>query len=247
MIEIYALLDADESPRYVGQSRCAQKRFCWHLGVARRGQQGRVYNWIRSVFAEAATPTLRILETCDALLADERESAWISKFLLAGIDLTNCTLGGGGIRGWRHTEETKAKIGAVHRGKVLSLEARLQISQRMRGKKLSAAHKENIGRAGLGRLVSAQTRLAISKRMLGNTYGLGTKMSTATLARRKSLRGENSVSAKTTNDTAVEMRELFASGVRQVDIARIFGLDPVTTHRILRHKTYVVTAVGLQE
>src|SRR5258706_7867857 len=106
MVEIYELLEPGTlESRYVGQARSAKKRFAWHLQAARRSVPGRVYNWIRRVIRDGSVPTLLIIEQCQDDQANEAEMRWIECRREEGHDLTNCTDGGGGTRGRRHTEE----------------------------------------------------------------------------------------------------------------------------------------------
>jgi hypothetical protein len=41
-----------------------------------------------------------------------------------GAHLTNCTEGGGGLRGWVHSAGARRKIGDAHRGKTVRQETR---------------------------------------------------------------------------------------------------------------------------
>lgn len=240
-VEIYELLDLNGNPRYVGQSRNSKKRFWWHVSAAKRGEKGRVYNWIRSLLRSGIEPTWHVLETCSEEAVDVRESAWIAKRLEEGCDLTNCTAGGGGIRGWKQPEETKRKIGDAHRGKVVSASTRVLLSQQNRGKKLSSEQIALLLSFAVGRKHSESERKANSERMRGNKRALGMKRSEATLAKMaQASRGERSALAKVTNAQAAQVRRMYADGVRQADIMRALKLDRVMVHRIVREKTYRV-------
>lgn len=62
-----------------------------------------------------------------------------------GIDnLCNHTLGGEGFFGGKHTEETKLKISIANKGKELSNETKLKISQKLKGhKNYNLSHSED--------------------------------------------------------------------------------------------------------
>lgn len=243
-IQIYELLDPDTLvPRYVGQSRNAKKRFSWHLSAAKRNEKGRVYNWIRLLQRRGAKPVLRVLEYCSQDAADANEEAWVSTRRLEGCDLTNCTDGGGGIRGWRHSEAAKAKIGAVHRGKIVSKETRLKASLAKVGVLLSEDTKSAISVAQVKRHadypVTLEQRQAISERMRGNRHPLGVKRSAETKAKMSIAHsGSKSPTASFTESQVLEVRRLFSAGVSQAELARRYGVSTIAMHRMLRRKTY---------
>jgi hypothetical protein len=58
-------------------------------------------------------------------------------------------------KGWKHTEETKAKIGRASKGK----------TSWIKGKKLTEEHKQKISNTLLGHEVSEVTRQKISQRL----------------------------------------------------------------------------------
>ncbi len=240
-MEIYALLDPRNSqPRYVGQSRNARKRLGWHINAAKRGVPGYIYNWLRSILRASETPALTVLETCSETDADAREVFWIAQKRTEGAKLTNCTEGGGGTRGWAHSAEAKARIGDAHRGKTLSPETLQRLSASLRGRKLTPEHKAKLARAGKGRQVSPETRRRAALAKLGNQHPLGCKRSPETLAKMRAAAasGGQSPKAKVSDEQATEIRRLFAGGFRQCDLARMFGVDPICVHRIVRSKTY---------
>jgi hypothetical protein len=53
----------------------------------------------------------------------------IAALRAGGVKLVNLTDGGEGMSGYNHSDETKAKIGAAHRGKVVSEETRVKLSE----------------------------------------------------------------------------------------------------------------------
>lgn len=138
LVEIYALTDPEtQVARYIGQSRSAKKRHASHIHAAKRNESGRVYNWIRSLLREGVAPGFEVLEVCLEAAADEREIFWIAKKRQEGLQLTNCTDGGGGIRGWVQPESARLKIGNAHRGKVLSPDGLRRLQTVNIGRKLS--------------------------------------------------------------------------------------------------------------
>jgi group I intron endonuclease len=95
-------------------------------------------------------------------LMDEREIYWIDFYKKQKINLMN--IRGGGSRG-KHSEETKKKIGLVHKGNKYKLgyknseETRKKIAESRTGKKLS---KESINK----RLITIKSRKRTEKEIL---------------------------------------------------------------------------------
>lgn len=105
-------------------------------------------------------------------------------------NLANATLGGGGTQGWKHSEETKRRIGAFFKGRVLnekqrealdkhrhrefSPEQRLKMSlaakRRVRGP-LSAETRAKIGAAHIGLRPTEDTRRKLSAAHIGRHCG----------------------------------------------------------------------------
>lgn len=82
-----------------------------------------VHRWIRSISTENLE--IDVLEECivgDKNYLHESEQYWIVQIKSFGHRLTNLNGGGiGGNSGWKHTEESKRKIGAKSRGNTHAL------------------------------------------------------------------------------------------------------------------------------
>jgi len=79
------------------------------------------------------------------------------------------------LKGRKHTEETKKKIGKKHRGKTLSDKTKKKISDANKGRKLSEKHVENIIKNLTGRECSEQTKRKLRKSNLGKKRSKETK------------------------------------------------------------------------
>lgn len=239
IVQIYTLGEPSSGEvRYVGQSTNATKRLAWHKSAARRGCKGRVYNWIRDVQRRGVEPIMSILEECPEIHADDREMYWIAHYRET-TDLCNCTDGGGGIRGFQHTQEFRRKISSLHSNKVLSEETKRRVSASKLGAKLSEEHRRKISEALTGREVSDSTRRKISDRMKGNQYCKGLKRSPEDkLNKSLAIRGEKSPLAKFTNAQVEEIRELVRRGAKQAALAELFNVSRPTICRIVAKKVY---------
>ncbi len=123
---VYALADPRTGRiRYIGKTLTVPRdRLKRHLSDAARGKLWRVSNWLRSLPTE---PKLVVLEECAPALLGEAEADWIAYFRSLGTDLTNLT-DGGGSAGFTLSAETREKIGAAHRGKVVTAGTRAKLS-----------------------------------------------------------------------------------------------------------------------
>lgn len=84
--------------------------------------------------------------------------------------LVNMVLGGGGITGWKHSDEAKEKISKFNKGKKMPEAERQAFIKRITGKKLSEEHKKNMSLAKKGKArpkLSEETKSKISKAHIG--------------------------------------------------------------------------------
>lgn len=155
---IYALVDPETGRvRYVGQtSRPLGARLYHHVWDAvHHPHKNRKDAWICNLAARGLRPAIVLLERAEDWKT--REKFWVAQF----PDLLNCTEGGEGIVGYRHTPEARQKIAAANRLKA--------------GKKRSPEAVENIRRGQLGRKATAETRAKMSKAKQGRTASPETK------------------------------------------------------------------------
>ena len=115
---VYALVleSSPEDYRYIGRTiETLHRRLSKHISETNVGNQTYVYRWIRKSIAQGETIKIVILE--DNLTYKQsgiREIELIRHYKNIGYKLTNLTEGGDGGRlgtsGWKHTEETLAKM-----------------------------------------------------------------------------------------------------------------------------------------
>lgn len=152
---VYGLYDsADLSHcRYIGKSVDPKERLIRHLSNARIG--GRTYKatWMRSV-VNAGRQVVLVELAPSTRLASELERHCIVVFKAHGHRLTNLTDGGEGTPGWRHSESTRAKIGAGNKG-------RRHVNRRHRP--ISEASRMNMSAGQIGRRFTPEHRQKISE------------------------------------------------------------------------------------
>lgn len=120
---------------------------------------------------------------CDSeeqAFADEIQQ--IAQLQREGYDLVNKTVGGEGASGLVHSEETKAKMSAAHkglntwmRGRKLSPDTKEKIAVAQRGKAKSPAAIAKFSATRKGHVVSLETKVKLAAKSTGNKNALGAK------------------------------------------------------------------------
>lgn len=108
-IFIYFLKDPiTNEVRYVGKtSQALCKRFNNHIYNAKYNKHNlHLSNWICKLLKNNLKPILGILEVCNEMNWQEREQFWILEF----ENLLNCTEGGDGCLGFKHSQESINKL-----------------------------------------------------------------------------------------------------------------------------------------
>ena len=161
---VYVLhLKHSKDIRYVGISNydTPDKRFKEHLKNARgKSKSGSwpVYGWIRKHYDDVAF-TL-IMSNLTWKEACEQEITLIAE-LTHTHDLLNCTFGGEGRLGVKHSPEARKKMSEAAKNN-LTPERRIQLSEATKGKRLSAEHKAKISE-GVKKAMTQDVREKISE------------------------------------------------------------------------------------
>lgn len=172
---VYVLIDPrTQEVRYVGRAKDLKVRLKRHWrGVGR----SHVATWIRALKRLGLRPQVAIVQQVPADHIAAAERYWIAHYRALGCPMTNIGDGGeGGLTGAHHSEETKAKIGAAHRGKVVSEESRRRMSEAQKriatperraqigeaSRRRSPEANARIGEANRRRIVTEETRERIS-------------------------------------------------------------------------------------
>jgi hypothetical protein len=137
--------------------------------------------------------------------AFEHEKMIIKCFKELGYKLCNLTDGGEGVSGFKFSDATKAKIGAIHKGRQCGDATKAKISAAMLGKQRSDDTKAKVAASMLGntnrlsKQLSDVAKAKMSATRLGNTNRLGKqpnnsaklKMSVSKLGNKHSLGKQN--------------------------------------------------------
>lgn len=135
--------------------RATEKSYAIHRAIAKYG---------RDAFTREVLATAQSMSDLNTL-----EIAAIAEHQSFGPNGYNMTAGGGGITGFFHSPETRAKIQAAHADKRLSPEHIAAIIKANTGRPMSEAHKQVLR----DRVISDEDRLARSARAKGNQWAKG--------------------------------------------------------------------------
>ncbi len=110
---IYGLADpATGEMRYVGRSKCPERRLRQHLTSAKsnndKKEKCHVHKWIRCLLDQKLKPVLMRLASCNSEYAEDAERFMILYQKSRGCNLTNLTEGGDGLS--HVTDETRRRM-----------------------------------------------------------------------------------------------------------------------------------------
>jgi group I intron endonuclease len=144
MTNIYVLIDPrDNTPRYIGKANNPLKRLAGHCKDSHK-QNTHKNAWLQQLENLKLSPLMEVLEKVPMSCWQEAEIWWISYLSALGAKLTNGTLGGEGLIGYRPTLETRIKMGLSRKDKYKGENAAFY------GKKHSKETKEKIALAVTG-------------------------------------------------------------------------------------------------
>ncbi len=226
---IYALVEArpgKSGVRYVGKSINPLARFRQHIWEARRRhRQGRATHkdrWILSHLEAGVEPQIVVLERVQRDDEDDAERTWIEDLRGDGHDLLNTTDGGSGIRGYRHSEETRARMSATRKERGIRPPVNRGHSEETRAK---------IGAKAKGRAIHRKTIEALQAR---KGQPLHSEEHKRDISRRYS--GAGGPNVKLTEEQAQSVVDRLP--LEPKEIAAEFGVDRGTISCIARGKTW---------
>lgn len=163
---IYALLDGDGKPFYIGKSKNPEKRKKRHVYDAKRLNKNLpIHNKIRKILREGLGLDLDIIENVAEDKVDEREQFWIKQYREEGHRLYNLAAGGEGGKGM--TPEMQKAAAQKRRGQKRSDESRKRMSEARKGIVFTDKHRKNLAEARRKRVTTEVTRQRMSESSIG--------------------------------------------------------------------------------
>ena len=154
MFYVYAHLDPiSNQVRYIGKGK---ERRAWSFSH----RKGHHKNWISKLKKLGLKPLVLILVDN---LTEEKALQKEKELILTYTGLTNLTIGGDGISGFKHSEEFKTWIKEFNTGKKQSQEAIANMVKTKIGKPRSEQAKKNISMARVGIKFSEEHKRKLSE------------------------------------------------------------------------------------
>lgn len=204
MIGIYKITNIVNKKVYIGKSKNIKVRIANHLSKLRNNNHYNTY--LQNSFNKYGEDNfyVEVIEECNETVLSNREKYFIKKFNSTDPSLGyNLTEGGdGGLAGYKHSKETKTKIGNAQKGELnhmfgkegywkthkIPQEVRDKMSKSAKGKVISKTTREKISRAlkgeknpFYGKTHSEETIKKIKEVNTGeNSYWYGRKHSEST-------------------------------------------------------------------
>lgn len=171
MICIYQI-QFPNGKRYIGQTNNFKKRMSTYKNC-KHNKQIKVYNAIKKYGWENCIMTP--ISFCEEYLADTFETNLISWFNTTDVLGYNMESGGHKNKKFKHSEETKRKIGEANKDKIFSKERRNNISKGKTGIKVSNTEKMRIPKSK-EHIEKIKIYMKGNKNRLGKTASEETKM-----------------------------------------------------------------------
>ena len=157
---IYEIVNTVNGKRYIGSSKNIAFRWCIHKTELRHNaHHSRHLQSAWNKYGESLFQ-FRIL-----LLSAPKNNTFYEQLAFAAMkpEYNACKIAGSPL-GVKHTEQTRAKVSAAGKGRIVSAETRKKMSDAQKGIKrrpLSAEHRKKIGESGLGRALTAEHKAKI--------------------------------------------------------------------------------------
>lgn len=170
---IYCIENIENNKKYIGQTICLDGRWRNHKNELKNKAHFNLYlqaSWNK--YGEENF-IFYILEECSIEELDEREIFWILEYKSKNRDFGyNLNDGGGGLRGYEFSEETRKKMSYAqsHRSEETlrkMSESRKGEKHPFYGKKFSEEHRKKISDGNKGRIKTPEERRQISERQKG--------------------------------------------------------------------------------
>lgn len=241
---IYRIINRIDGKSYVGQycKDNPKQRFTNHKSRARNKDSTEyLYRAIRKHGVENFDFTT--ICVCNNNELNDLEIKYIKEFNTFGENGYNMTIGGQGIKSYKHTPETLEKLRISSTGKFPDEETRKRISEGLKGHVCSEETREKLRKASTGVQKSPETieklRLASTGRIVSEETGK--KLSAALSGKPKSIEHISKIKAikrKLLPDDIKFIREN-PDNLTGVQLAEKFNCSKTSISRIINNKRYV--------
>jgi len=159
MIGVYRITNTITDRVYIGSSVDINRRIKEHSYKLSMGRHANVHlqsSWNKH---GAAAFIFEPLLECSVETRAEREQRFVDAYVLHDLPIYNQQASAESREGFgfKHSEETKYKIGLAHRGKIVLESTRKKISDAAKGRVVSTKTREKLRIAGCGRKKSLAT------------------------------------------------------------------------------------------
>jgi len=156
---VYAIENVVNGRRYIGSTINYKSRWHTHRSTLRRGKHHSfILQKAWNKYGEKAF-TFKLLLVCDKAQRIEYENRLMPLQAYNVMQTAKESLVRGG---WNHSDEFKQKMSLLHKGKVLTVEHRLKLSEQRKGRTENAAFKEKASARQTGVSPSKDTRRKLS-------------------------------------------------------------------------------------
>ena len=243
--DIYAITNARDCKKYIGQSVNIQKRWNEHRHALEQNKHFNIH--LQRAWNRGDRFEFSVIEECGEEKLNEREIYWIAYYNTIDTQFGyNLCAGGNSTTGRVCTEETRKKISESNRGRKVSAETVKKRTATFKKNMEDPAYREkhhkkmsDIGKKrgspwNKGRSPSAEVRKKVSEKLKGRYVSEEHKEKLRAL-----YSGSNSLSAKLTEQDVVQIRLRFLSGERQCDIHKDYPqITTQTLYDIVRNRRW---------
>lgn len=250
---IYRILNTVTGRAYIGSASHYLMRVLQHKKCFRDGDHHAIA--LRRAIAKhgAEVMAFKLIEVCAQNDLLRREQVWMDTYRRNGVTLYNSAPTAGSQLGFRHSEESRRKIGDVQRGRKMSPEHGAKISAALKGRPKSKEHAIKVGLAQRGKKLSGAHRALLADRLRADAekrrgIPLSAEWAAAIKEGHRRLRETGwkmpehvavarAKKVRVLDELDVQVAvEMWATGWTQRTMAAMFGVGPSTISRIVRGK-----------
>jgi group I intron endonuclease len=167
--EVYLITNLVNDKKYVGiTTNGVEYRWLSHVYDSNRKSQKKKINRAIRKYGKDSFKVEHIASSISLEDLQQAEIQLIAQYDTRGHKGYNSTYGGEGLWGYKHSEDTRAKLAQYSRPQ--SAETRAKISQTLKGKKKSKEHAEKIRMAKIGMKHTEEARKKISESGIGRKW-----------------------------------------------------------------------------